>query len=113
MPPKVPFASFWILICGPHDSPDLKFQLGLLGEIDFFAIFVLFLVDFHSARLFLQYTVLFVGSFLHFFGLWWGGDDQGSIFSFCTFCVFAFLAVFGIFWHLFGIFWVSVEVWAF
>ena len=32
MLPKVPFASFWILIYWPHDSPDLKFQLGLLGE---------------------------------------------------------------------------------
>ena len=70
MPPKVPFASFWILICGPHDSPDLKFQLGLLGEIEFFAIFVFFLVDFHSARLFFA----IYGAFCIYFwvGVGWG-----------------------------------------
>ena len=63
MPPKVPFASFWILICGPHESPDLKFQLGLLGKIDFFAICVFFLVDPHSARLFFAMYGAFLGIF--------------------------------------------------
>ena len=36
MPPKVPFARFWILICGPHERPDLKYYLCLLGKTDFF-----------------------------------------------------------------------------
>ena len=82
MPPKLPFASFWILICGPHDSPDLKFQLGLLGKIDFFAIFVFLLVDFHSARLFFAMYGAFLGIFWVGLGI---GDEQGSIFSFSTF----------------------------
>ena len=41
MLPKVPFASFWILIHGPLEKPVLKCQLCLLGEIDFFGNFVI------------------------------------------------------------------------
>ena len=72
--------------------------------------FCAFLVDFHSARLFFAMYGAFLGIFWVGVGI---GDEQGSIFSFSTFWVFAFLAVFGIFWHFFGIFWVLVEVCAF
>ena len=41
MLPKVPFAPFWILIRGPHERPDFKFQVIMLGEIDFLGIFVI------------------------------------------------------------------------
>ena len=44
MLPKVPFAPFWILIRGPHERPDFKFQVIMLGEIAFFAFFVFFCV---------------------------------------------------------------------
>ena len=51
--------------------------------------FCTFLVDFHSARLFLAYY----GFILQFLGNFWGsagvGDEHGSILIFYTFYVFA------------------------
>ena len=64
-------------------------------------IFCVFLVDFHSARLFFAIYVAFCGFFVIFFGSGWGGDELGSILSFCTLCVFAF---FGRFWHFLAFF---------
>ena len=68
-------------------------------------LFVLFWVDFHSARLFFAYYGVFLYNVGQFLG--WGevGDEHGSIFSFCTFCIFAFLTFFGCFWALFGFQW--------
>ena len=40
--------------------------------------------------------------FLSFFWVGCGGDELGSILSFCTLCVFAF---FGRFWHFLAFFW--------
>ena len=53
-------------------------------------IFCVFLVDFHSARLFFAIYGAFCGFFVIFLGSGWGGDELGSILSFCTLCVFAF-----------------------
>ena len=44
----------------------------------------------------------FCGFLCYLFGSGWGGDELGSILSFCTLCVFAF---FGRFWHLLAFFW--------
>ena len=73
-------------------------------------IFCVFLVDFHSARLFFAIYGAFVGFFGHFFWVrvGWGWAWVNSKFlHFVRFCIFwPFLA-------FFGIFWVSVEIWAF
>ena len=66
------------------------------------AIFSLFRVDFHAVRLFYAYYGLFLrflGNLLDGGGV---GDEYGSILSFCTFCLFAFLTFLGLFWALFG-----------
>ena len=73
-----------------------------MGEIDFLAIFSLFRVDFHAVQLFFAYYGLFLrflGNFLDAGGV---GDEHGSILSFCTFFVFAFLTFSGRFCELFG-----------
>ena len=66
-------------------------------------IFCVFLVDFHSARLFFCNIRRFLWFFCHFFwvGVGWGWAWVNSKFlHFVRFCIF--LAVFGIFWHFLG-----------
>ena len=72
-----------------------KMHLSLLGEIYFFAIFVFFLVDFHSARLFFSHYSLFWPPEMIVNII---GDVYRSILIFTVLGIFhfwAFLAIFG------------------
>ena len=71
-------------------------------------MFCVFLVDFHSARLFFACYGFLLSFFGQVLGLGGVGDEPGSVFSFCVFCIFWVLGPF--FWHFFL---VSVAIWAF
>ena len=68
-------------------------------------LFVLFWVDFHSARLFFAYYVVF----FHFLGNFWGwggvGDDLWENFFFLHFMRFCYFGCFLTFWGYFIVGW--------
>ena len=73
-------------------------------------LFVLFWVDFHSARLFFAYYGVFCAILGNF---WVGVKWEMSMGPFSVFALSAFFCIFDIFWLFLGTFWVSVEIWAF